>query len=246
MSGIPIYTQSPINASKASGPTPQTQSAAAQPPQSENATQTVASTSSYPPAKPGQAAVPAPTGSTAQRYTPLQPTPTTKNTSYEHPPAPQPGARPVPTASLPPPPKAGEIYHSPQITAVAASVAPSHPAQMSIPPPPTGLVPSSTSTSTTASHAYPVPVSSFENGAPRKSLEHPPGYQQNSYASELTPDQRRVQDAAAAADMGEYNSSEKAIGTSDGLWNTAKGWIETAGEKLQEGEKEIWRRINKE
>ena len=116
---------------------------------------------------------------------------------------------------------------------------------MSIPPPSAGLISSSTSTSTTASHAYLVPVSSLENGAPRKTLEHPPGYQQNSYASELTPDQRRVQDAAAS-DMGGYNSSEKANGTSDGFWNAAKGWMETAGEKLQKGEKEIWRRINKE
>jgi hypothetical protein len=108
----------------------------------------------------------------------VQPTPTTKTQDYG-PPAPQPGAVPTPSkamnCNLPPPPKAGETYHPPPQTTGPQP----YPPQMSIPPPTNayGAQPpsSSTSTSTAPSTSYPVPVQSEEYGAPRRSLEHPPG-----------------------------------------------------------------------
>jgi hypothetical protein len=30
------------------------------------------------------------------------------------------------------------------------------------------------------------------------------------------------------------------------IWNTATSWAKSAGEKLKEGEEEVWRRINSE
>ena len=113
MSGIPVYTQSPINASLASGATPHTAAPAPAPSSHVSsapapATAAATSISSYPSARPGAPAVPAPTGA-AQRYAPVQATRTIQS-EPEGPPAPQPGAAPIPTSrsTLPPPPKAGE------------------------------------------------------------------------------------------------------------------------------------------
>jgi hypothetical protein len=176
----------------------------------------------------------------------VQPTPTTK-TDDDGPPAPQPGAVPTPLSksNVPPPPKAGETYHPPAPTSISQP----YPPQMSIPPPTSayGAQPptSSTSTSTTGSSAYPAPFQNVDYGAPRRSLEHPPGYQQNSYASELSSDQRRAQDAANNS-AGGYGGSEKGGIDTEGMWNTASKWVTAAGNKLSETEQEIWRRINKE
>lgn len=124
---------------------------------------------------------------------------------------------------------------------------------MSIPPPTSafGAQPptSSTSSSTKASSAYPAPIPAAEYGAPRGSLEHPPGYQQNSHASELSSDQRRAQDTAnnSSGGLGGYGNSEKGSGIdTEGMWNAASKWVTAAGNKLSETEQEIWRRINKE
>lgn len=252
MSGIPIYTSSPINASKASGTTPQTAAPGTQTtpftPNPAPATTTASSsTSSYPAAQRG-AAAPAPTGA-AQRYAPVQPTPTTK-TDIGGPPAPQPGAVPTPLSrsTIPPPPKAGETYHPP----APPSMSQPYPPQMSIPPPTSAYgaqhPTSSTSSSTTRSSAYPAPIPNADYGAPRRSLEHPPGYQQNSYASELSSDQRRAQDAANnSSGLGGYGGSEKGSGIdTESVWNTASKWVTAAGNKLSATEQEIWRRINKE
>ncbi|KFY46720.1 hypothetical protein V495_02293 [Pseudogymnoascus sp. VKM F-4514 (FW-929)] len=139
MSGIPVYTQSPITAAKADGVTPQTAgpetSTKSSAPASKPATTTAvpSTTSPYAP-QPGQPAVPAPTGSLgpstgpANNYTP---SPTTK-TADQGPPAPQPGA--VPTAPgrakspLPPPPKVGEKYTPPEPAPQTTS--PPYPPQM--------------------------------------------------------------------------------------------------------------------
>lgn len=258
MSGIPVYTQSPINPAKAAAVTPQTAAPQTQTmplaPNQAPATTTAlpSTTSSYPSARPG-ATAPTPT-SAAQRYAPVQPTPTTQTEQYS-PPAPQPGAVPTPMNSfeniLPPPPKAGasfQAYQAPQ-TSATPPISQPYPPQMSYPPPtnPLSGQPSSSSTSTTTapSAAYPVPLPNEGYGAPRQSLEHPPGYHQNVYASELTSDQRRAQDANnTPSGLGGYGSSE---GTGElDYWETAKKWASSAGEKLSEGEKEVWRRINKE
>jgi hypothetical protein len=251
MSGIPVYTQSPINASKATGTTPQTAAPQGQTspsaPKPAPAQTTTSSTSSYPPARPG-ATVPAPT-TAAQRYVPHQPTPTTHGQAKEGPPPPQPGAVPIPPHrnQIPPPPKAGESYHAPQQTAAPASGVRQHPPQMSIPAPSNtyGAQPphSSTSTTNTASASYPVAIPAAEYEGPRRSLEHPPGYQQNTYASEPTSDQRRAQEANGSS--GVMAGSEGGL-DADSVWNVAKKWAQTAGEKISEAEAEVWRKINKE
>ncbi|KAI9740663.1 MAG: hypothetical protein M1818_004627 [Claussenomyces sp. TS43310] len=262
MSGIPVYTQSPITATKASGVTPQTQA----PPSSISspskpgyapATTTATSSSTYPLAQPGAsvaAPMPAPTSSASQRYSPVQAISTTK-TAGDVPPAPQPGAFPTPEHSLrsnlPPPPKSGEHYQPPQ-----PSMPQPYPPQMAIPPPTNiyGAPPpsSSTSTTTTSASTYLAPMDTYE--APRKSFEHPPGYVQNPYASNFSGDRRRAQAAQqdpTGRGLGGYtsgNSSPKAAFGVDpeAVWNTAKRWANTAGQKLQETEEMVWKRVNGE
>ena len=242
MAPIPVYSDSPINAAKASGVTPQTAD-----PESSNsapapATTTASSSNySYAPARPGAASMPAPTGS-AQRYVPVQPTPTTASNS-EGPPAPQPGAVPVPPKSyIAPPPKAGEMYQSQQQS--TNPPAQPYPPQMGVPPPTTsyGVPPhSSTSSSTVPSSAYPVQLQSAEQGGPHRSIESPPGYHQNTYASEMNSDQRRAQEA-------QNTSSSVFQGDDDGegVWSSAKKMAQTMGTKIAETEAEVWRRVSKQ
>lgn len=104
-------------------------------------------------------------------------------------------------------------------------------------------------------------------------LEHPPGYVQNAYAAELSSDQRRAMDVIEEKDVRERNGSlglgmgmgmgvfggghgnAHAHGNvnggggddeGEGIWGSAKRWVGSAGSKLSEGEKEVWRRINGE
>ncbi|KAE8451249.1 hypothetical protein EG329_004413 [Mollisiaceae sp. DMI_Dod_QoI] len=250
MKGIPVYTQSPINAAKASGTTPQTTAPQAQTssgPNAASSTTTAAPTSSYPPAQPGAAAVPAPTAA-AQRYAPVQPTPTTK-TDTDSPAPPQPGAVPTPLGtSTIPPPKVGETYHPPQQTAAPTQpLAQPYPPQMSIPPPTSayGAQPprSSTTTTTTPLGSYPASIPEAEA---RRSLEHPPGYYQNVYASEMTSDQRRAQEAANYSSSSQDNKETITGIDTEGVWNSAKKLLGQVGEKISEAEAEVWRKINKE
>ncbi len=240
MSGIPIYTKSPINTLEAPGVTlqtaePQAQTSPLAPDPAPTATTTFASASTYTRARPGAVAFPGPTAA-AQRYAPhTQPTPTTQK-GDEDPPSPQPGG--VPAAPLSrneiPPPKAGETHRQP------------YPPQMGIPPPTISYgrqhLSSSTSTTPIASASYPVAIPSAK--LPRRSLEHPPGYQQNTYASEPTSDQRRAQEANISG-MGAPQDALEDVGGMNFL-NTAKKWAQHAGEKLSEVEAEVWRKINKE
>lgn len=246
MPPINVFTNSAINPEKASGVTPQTAGDSGQlggvPSNPPPATTTYeASPASYPApypaAQPGASAMPAPTGA-AQRYAPqtAQPTPTT--TSQPPPPGPQPGAFPVPSNRIPPPPKAGEAM--PNIPTPQY-----YPPQMHMPPPTTthaGQPPaSSTSTTTNTSSAYPVPLQANYDG--------PPGYQQNPYAVDLTPDQRRAQEASSS--LGGYGGNESTgdmsslAADAQNMWDTAKQWAAKAGEKLSEAENEVWKRVNK-
>lgn len=248
MSGIPVYTESPINTVKASGVTPQTASSNPQAPSSTpnntsaTTTAVATATSSYPAANPAAAAS-APTPAT-QRYAPMQPTPTAQVQDMG-PPAPQPGAFPIPLnkSHLPPPPKAGETYNPLQNPTMSAQT---YPPQMAIPPPTRaiGAHPPSSSTSTTyqPSTSYPVPISSAEYGGTRQSLEHPPGYQQNTYAADLSPEQRRASEAEAEG----YSNKNSSNNEQESVWNTAKSWAQQAGEKLQAVEAEAWKKINKQ
>lgn len=119
------------------------------------------------------------------------------------------------------------------------------PYQMSIPAPVAGNIRSSTATATATSaasaRAYPVAVSD-------RDVEHPAGYHQDPYAAELSSDQRRALDAANDSNvsaLGLLRSGQDDAAESS-VWATAKKWAGQAGQKLQEGEKEVWKRINKE
>lgn len=241
MSGIPVYTYSPINAAKASGVTPKTQEASSHTTPAPSVATAASSTTSYPPAQPGYAAFPAPTGA-PQRYAPNQPTPTTK--WYDGPPPPQPGAFPTPSkSSVAPPPKAGEKYNPPQPQATPQP----YPPQLGIPPPTSAVRPpySSTSATTTPSYSHPAVLPSNENNGPRRSIEHPSGYHQNAYASELTHDQRMAQAANESSSTGINASGIGGLDT-ESAWNTAKQWVGSAGNKLSNAEKEVWKYVGKE
>ena len=173
MSGVPIHTQDPISPAKAKT--------------------TTGSHYTYPAAQPGAAA----------------PTPTSRipHSSSNGPPAPQPRAAPVPppptiTArpSVPPPPKAGERPLSPKHYAPVQSTPAQpqqYPSQMSQSPVdrPLRAVPPGSTTSTNVEPSFnpssqPSHIPSSTDMPPRASLEHPPGYVQNPFASDMTPEQR--------------------------------------------------------
>jgi len=95
----------------------------------------------------------------------------------------------------------------------------------------------------------------------RASSEHPSGYQQNIYAQDLSPAQRSSLDQetrkeSIAAQFGFGGDSFRAQSTVSGdgnvgeaagqAWNTAKGWLSTAGQKLAETEESVWKKINGE
>ncbi|KAF3019419.1 hypothetical protein E8E14_012984 [Neopestalotiopsis sp. 37M] len=250
MPPIPIYADSPV-AAKPSGVTPQTAVAGAAAghekttPATVTASPTQSRTSSYPEAKPGAVpSLPAPTGTAAapSRAAYIPPTPTQGLVDKsDAPPPPQPGAAPQPTASrtthLPPPPKDGEKYVSPQ-----SAPAPSYPQQMSIPPPTMAYPAQQSGTMAAAPPPSTTTMYSSQIGAgsgAQQSLEHPPGYQQNADASELD---RYQQSAIRRNESGyEYGSDDD-----EGVWNSAKKWAQATGEKLVAAETEVWKRINKQ
>ncbi|KAI1769002.1 hypothetical protein GGR53DRAFT_461788 [Hypoxylon sp. FL1150] len=231
MAPIPVYTNSPIAASKASGVTPQTElPPSVSKPATTTASPTSPSSGSYPPAQPGAA----PSLST--------PTATTQIYNYDGPPAPQPGAAPTPTGavstSVPPPPKAGEKYQPSRQTPAPQPVSRPYPQQMSIPAPPAAYPAQQHGTSTAsvpASYSSPGPTATAGSGF--HSLEHPPGYHQNSNASELDRYQR------AATQQSELEEQREDTG---GVWDSARKWAQQTGEKLAAAENEVWKKINKE
>lgn len=100
---------------------------------------------------------------------------------------------------------------------------------------------------------------SQEMAAHDRVLEHPPGYVQNAYATEMNSSQREAALAASRVEsninntlgLGGSGSSaaqcSSSIGEeSESLWDTAKKLAASVGEGLKAGESEVWRRINKE
>lgn len=159
MAPVPVYSASPINASKASGPSPQTArpdgasetTAAAPVPTSTATADQYAPQPAAVPSLPVQTAAPQPQSGGSIQPTPTQPMPSHSGV----PPAPQPGA------GIPPPPKAGEtLQTSSQPAAPRTSYpAPAEPSYHPASGPPPG--PSLGAADTQA---------------------HPPGYQQNANA----------------------------------------------------------------
>jgi hypothetical protein len=70
-------------------------------------------------------------------------------------------------------------------------------------------------------------------------LSHPPGYQQDSFASEFNSAQR------AAHNVSERNNTFD-TGEDESVWGTAKKWANAAGNSLAAAESEVWKRINKD
>ncbi|KAI1467288.1 uncharacterized protein F4812DRAFT_58022 [Daldinia caldariorum] len=219
MAPIPVYTDSPITATKASGVTPQTAPPSTTSRPTPTSSSPTSSSQAYPPAQPGAA--------------PSLPTATAAVNS-NIPPAPQPGAVPIPTgvprANIPPPPKAGERL-----------VSIPYPQQMSIPPP-TAPYPSQER----GTFTVPVPTSVYgDQGSTalsdppvHHSLEHPPGYHQNSNASGLDDYQRSAIQRSEAETQTESPEG--------GVWEAAKKWAHQTGEKIAAAENEVWKKISKE
>ncbi|KAI1102979.1 hypothetical protein F4804DRAFT_248008 [Jackrogersella minutella] len=242
MAPIPVYTDSPIVASKPSGVTPQT--AQSIPDSNPTATSTSPASpnqASYPPARPGAIpSLPAPTAATFQAYAPPQPTQTH---NHDGPPAPQPGAVPIsPGATrtnIPPPPKAGEKYQPPQQTQATPPASIPYPSQMFIPPPsaPYAVQQRGTSTASIPSSVYSSQGPTALGGPPIQSLQHPPGYHQNVNASEID-GQKRL--AIRQSEL------ESQTDDSGGVWDSAKKWAQQTGERLAAAENEVWKKLNKD
>ncbi|XDG00582.1 hypothetical protein ABKA04_000197 [Annulohypoxylon sp. FPYF3050] len=237
MAPIPVYTDSPIAASKPSGVTPQTAEApsAGNPakPATSTTSPTPTSNTSYPPAQPGATpSLPAPTAAISQTYVP-----------QNSPPAPQPGAFPTPPeatkTSIPPPPKAGEKYQPPQQPSTTQPMSIPYPPQMSIPPPsaPYASQQRGTSTASVPTSVYSGQGPTAIGGPPTQSLQHPPGYHQNVNASELDMHQRSAIQQSELEGQGE---------DSGGVWDSAKKWAQQTGEKLAAAENEVWKKLNKD
>lgn len=251
---VQIHTEDPINAAKASGITSQTahNSNTESPQQPGQTTSTASTPYAYPPAQPGAAA---PTH-----------TSTLPQSSSYGPPAPQPGAAPVPppptiTAgpSVPPPPKAGEkplsAEHYKAVHSRPAQPQP-YPSQVSQPlvDHPVRAVPAGSTTSTSTEPFFnpstqPSNMPSSTDMPARASLDHPPGYVQNPFAADMTPDQRftaqqeQEKRSEILPSLGYIdNSKGERPGLEDDqtVWGTAKKWAKGTGEQASKLREEVW------
>ena len=89
----------------------------------------------------------------------------------------------------------------------------------------------------------------------RASLEHPPGYVQNPFASDMTPDQRfaaKQQQENQSNILPSLGYTDNAEGSRPGLdedetvWATAKKWVKEKGEKASKLGEEVWDRIGRD
>lgn len=252
MTGIQVHTREPISPTKASGISPQTADKPAGS-VSQAASTTTAASHGYPPPKPGAAI----------------PTPTAASKSTCSPPAPQPGAAPIPpppttTAkpSLPPPPKAGEKPMPPEYYAPVHPTPTQpqpYPPQMAQPPLgsyPNGIPPGSTTSTTEPSFPLsvaPINLPAIPAGSPtRASLEHPPGYIQNPYASDMTPAQRlaaaqRENDSETSPSLGFTDNAKgnhAGSGEEESVWSMASKWAKKKGEQASEMHGQVWEKID--
>ncbi|KAH6642370.1 hypothetical protein C7974DRAFT_100308 [Boeremia exigua] len=177
--------------------------------------------------------------------------PATTTVDSSAPPAPQPGARPTPTATAPPnsngPPPPQPGYTATHISTETRVYAP--PPQFTQPPPSDSqLAGRSTVTSTMASKPGPTmlnlgPVASpFQNanaggavptptaveGSERRSLEHPPGYQQ-------------APDNAPYTQGGGIGGGDR---VAEGIGAQAWNMLSRAGGALKDAEEAAWRAVN--
>lgn len=165
---------------------------------------------------------------------------------------------------LPPPPKAGEVaaqrVHAPVTTV---------PPQMAIPPPQQYFAPvHGTMPNTSTLHAGPglagpgpgpttINFGAVPSPAPAPG-SHPPGYQQNVNAQEMSSAARaeleqieRKEGLAAGLGFGSTGDGVSGLGGADvndtaaNVWNTVTGWASAASKTLIETEKKVWDTVNK-
>lgn len=258
MSGVQLHSEDPISPEKASSPRTAYNSNVENP--SQPAKTTAPSPYAYPPAQPGAAA---PTA-----------TSTVPQSSNYGPPAPQPGGVPVPPpptitaqASLPPPPKAGEKVLPPEhyapvhSTAVQPQAYPSQMSQPRVDRPPRGVPPGSTTSTSSTTPSFdpsvqPSNVSPPTDTPVRASLEHPPGYVQNPFASDMTPDQRFAaeqrqenrSDALPSLGYVDNAKGRRATGLEDEetVWGTAVKWAKETGERASKLGEQVWDKLGGE
>ena len=233
--GIAIHTQDPIKPAKGQAESPM--AAARELPSSHARHASVPTAASY-----GYQSAPSRTQST--------------RSADKEPSSPRPGISSIPygpmkgsNSALPPPPKAGEKAKPPAFYAPPPSPRGQAP-QMSYNPstPPVQRTPrGSVVSSSPPSPAIALPqhhrTTSMSN---EPSLEHPPGYIQNPYASDMTPEQRyallqeeRGQQTRMSMELG-YTPSRSRAGSSASpildeageAWGSAKKWASHTGGKL--------------
>ena len=260
MCGIIVHTQDPIHPTKAEAIFPQMANQVSPEAPSRSPISNASMPQRYAPARPG-AVIPTPTS-------------TVDPSLNNGPPPPQPGAFPVANPplttakpSLPPPPKVGEKPQAPEYyTPVQSQHAQQqrYPAQLSHPSLGsgiTGLPPASTtSTTTTPSFLPTVPPTKLPEAAedPRHaSLEHPPGYVQDPYASEMTSDQRFATEQQAHEVQPETlpsfghisnHSRRKSSGFLEddkGVLDAAVQWGKQKGEQLGDLHEQMWDSIGR-
>lgn len=263
MAPIPIFTQSPVNAAKADGVTPET---AKLPnphstPKRPEATTTTAPPPTcalpYPAPQPGARPAgpietPTPTAThittVNARHTPVAATTGTASQGEASPPPPQPGAVPIPPSrtALPPPPKATESKGRDPGKAGPSWVESSPkamPPQMAMEPPTTPH--SQRGTSTVAGLTGPRPTSLSEIGTGAGPASNPQGYQQGLHQHlGFTPAGPSGYQQPLYSGRGHTDTTAKE-GEDDGVWEAAKKWAQAAGGSIAAAEDEVWRRINK-
>ncbi|KAJ4411694.1 hypothetical protein N0V85_003801 [Neurospora sp. IMI 360204] len=261
MPPINLHTHSPINAAKASDAkdpktaTPEAQSQSGTVPNANpdpqptgtatlnQATPTyLASDRTPPPPQPGAVpSLPAQTGTGTATTTHLPPQPS----SQYYPGGPAAPAPSGPITSPPhqmsiPPPTASYNYSQRGTSTTTGTV----------PPPPTRTLPTylpGASPAELGLRSRPGAGSGFGSGG-GGDLSHPPGYQQDAMASDMNQAQRAAHEYAAShGGHGHGHGGGGGGGGGDddeGVWNSAKKWIQDAGAKVAEAESEVWKKIN--
>ena len=210
---------------------------------SPQANATAPSPYAYPPAGPGGAA--------------STPTSTVPKSS-SGPPAPQPGAAPMPEPSLPPrkaneKPLSPEQYAPARFTPAQPLPYPSQMSQPTVDHPLKGVPPGSTTLTGMGPAFNPAThrnsIASSPDMPVRATLEHPLGYVQNPFASDMTPDQRftaEQQDENRSGTLPSLGYTDDPKGSrprsekDKSVWGTAKKWAKETSEQASKLGGEVW------
>ncbi|CRG85719.1 hypothetical protein PISL3812_02741 [Talaromyces islandicus] len=214
-------------------------------------------------ARPGAPAVPGPTAAPVPAPTKTYPSFDAggdTSTSTNTPAAPQPGARPVPLAAtptgkktsyaVPPPPKTGEPvrpaeYYAPktqQPTTTSSAPARYHPGQGG------GLMNSGGTSAIAQEEVIITTATNVPNSTstPYMSTYQPPSAQPLPSPSLFTSIGSSNSNSSNAGPLYESNDGEDSILGESGqkVLDTAKSWMQSAGNKLAEAEAEVWKMVN--